>query len=72
MISDYKKDARDFIGNTLYHKVCFNIAGKPFKALVRLLNEITGGISEKKKADLIMNFGDLTIDNKVFSIVKII
>lgn len=71
MMTDYKKDARDFIGNTLYHKVQFTISGKPYKALVRLLNEITGGVSEKKKAELIMNFGDLTIDNKVFSIVKI-
>lgn len=72
LMYDYKKDNRDFIGNSLYHKVSYTINGKPFKALVRLLNEITGNVSEKKKSELIVSFGDLTIDNKMFSIIKIV
>ena len=72
LINDYKNDVRDFIGNTLYHKVSYTINGKPFKALVRLLNEITGNVSEKKKMEIMVNFGDLTIDNNVFSVIKIV
>lgn len=69
---DYKKDRRDFIGNTLYHELKFELNGEKIKVLVRLLDEITDpNISNSEKNDYIKNYGDITIDNKYFSVIKI-
>ena len=68
--TDFKKDNRDFIGNTLYHKVQFTSNKRKYKVLVRLLNELTEDMSEEKRAELITKFGDVQIDNHFFSIIK--
>ena len=70
---DYINDKRDFIGNTLYHCISLTIGETKIKVLVRLLNEITeDDIKESDKNDLIKTYGDLLIDGKYFSIIKII
>lgn len=73
VIRDFKYDHRDFIGNTLYHEVSYaNENNVKFKALVRLLNEITEtGLSEEDKNEYIKSYGDIKIDNKYFSVIKI-
>ena len=72
-MKDYKKDTRDFIGNTLYHEITFVLNGEQVKVLIRLLNEITDTtLSDSEKNELIKQYGDITIDNKYFSIIKII
>lgn len=73
IINDYKSDNRDFIGNTLYHEVSYkNENNIKYKAIVRLLNEITNTeISEEDKQEYIKLYGDIKIDNKYFSVIKI-
>lgn len=71
IIKDYKKDNKDFIGNTLYHELFCNINGQDVSVLIRILNEITNNISDQQKNELIDKFGDITIDNKYFSIIKV-
>ena len=72
-MKDYKKDTRDFIGNTLYHEITFVLNGEQVKVLIRLLNEITDTtLSDSEKNELIKQYGDITIDDKYFSIIKII
>ena len=72
-MKDYKKDARDFIGNTLYHEITFVLNGERVRVLIRLLNEITDtALPDSEKDELIKQYGDITIDNKYFSIIKII
>lgn len=69
---DYKFDRRDFIGNTLYHELKFELNGEKIKVLVRLLNEVTDPeISKSDKDDYIKNYGDVTIDGKYFSVIKV-
>lgn len=71
-VKDYKKDIKDFLGNTLYHKLTLTIDNKKVIILVRLLNEITNNeLPEIEKNELIENYGDITIDGKYFSIIKI-
>lgn len=73
VIRDFKYDHRDFIGNTLYHEVSYtNENNVKYKALVRLLNEITeAGLSEEDKNEYIKLYGDIKIDNKYFSVIKV-
>lgn len=73
IIKDFKTDARDFIGNTLYHEISYkNENNIKYKAIVRLLNEITDTtITEDDKAEYIKLYGDIKIDNKYFSVIKI-
>lgn len=72
-ISDYRNDNKDFIGNTLYHEISYITDNNiKFKALVRLLNEITNyELTEEDKNEYIKLYGDIKIDNKYFSIIKI-
>ena len=72
-ISDYRNDNKDFIGNTLYHEISYITDNHiKFKALVRLLNEITNyELTEEDKNEYIKLYGDIKIDNKYFSIIKI-
>lgn len=73
LADDYINDKRDFIGNTLYHKVTFTDANNvKYKVLVRLLNEITSeDITEEQKNEYITKYSDIQIDNHFFSIIKL-
>lgn len=72
MIKDFKKDRRDFIGNSLYHLLSITVSQEPLHILVRLLDDIAmPDITEEDKENLIKTYGDLTIDGKYFSIIKI-
>jgi hypothetical protein len=73
IINDFKNDSRDFIGNTLYHEITFtNEKHISYKVIVRLLNEITDTtLAEEDKNELIKLYGDIHIDNKYFSVIKV-
>ena len=72
MCKDYRKDIKDFIGNTLYHVVKFTLDGVKMQMLVRLLTEITAeDCTESDRKELINEYGDLSISGKIFSIIKI-
>lgn len=69
---DFKKDNKDFLGNTLYHKLTLTLNNIPVRILIRLLNEVSDEtISEADKQEYIKLYGDITIDGKYFSIIKI-
>lgn len=69
---DYKQNKRDFIGNTLYHELTFELNHEKIKVLIRLLDEISmPDITDTYKDELINKYGDITIDGKYFSIIKI-
>ena len=70
--NDFKNDNRDFIGNTLYHEISFISNNIKYKAIIRLLDEIThNDLSEEDKNEYIKLYGDIKIDNTYFSIIKI-
>ncbi len=70
--NDFTTDKRDFIGNTLYHEISFITNNIKYKAIIRLLDEITHtDISETDKEEYIKLYGDLKIDNAYFSVIKI-
>lgn len=71
MCKDYRRDKKDFIGNTLYHVIKFTLDGVKIKMLVRLLNEITEDCTDADRKELIEEYGDLSISDKIFSIIKI-
>ena len=72
MARDFKRNNKDFIGNTLYHIVKFELNGEKMMMLVRLLNEITEDCSTETMKELIEEYGDLTISGKIFSLIKIV
>lgn len=72
MARDFKRNNMDFIGNTLYHVVKFELNGEKMMMLVRLLNEITEDCTVEEVKQLIEDYGDLTISKKIFSIIKIV
>ena len=74
LVKDFKNDNRDFIGNTLYHELEFFdiVTRENFKVILRLLNEITYiTLSEEEKEELIKQYGEIKIDNRYFSVIKI-
>lgn len=71
MCKDYRKDKKDFIGNTLYHVVKFTLDNVKMQMLVRLLTEISEDCTESDRKELIDEYGDLNISGKIFSIIKI-
>ena len=58
MARDFKRNNKDFIGNTLYHVVKFELNGEKMMMLVRLLNEITEDCSVEESKQLIEDYGD--------------
>lgn len=72
MARDFKRNNMDFIGNTLYHVVKFELNGEKMMMLVRLLNEITEDCTVEEVKQFIEDYGDLTISKKIFSIIKIV
>ena len=73
LMKDYKNDVRDIMNNnTPYYEINFTTHDKNYKGLVRLLIEVSDTtISEEDKNVLINNYGDLMIDDRYFSIIKL-
>ncbi len=72
LMSDYKHETKDFIGNNVYYEVKYKINNIKIKALVRLLVEITDiELTSSEKEEYIEKYGDLLIDNKYFSLIKL-
>ena len=72
LIKDFKKDRRDFMNNILYYEVYYSFNNIKYKAIIRLLNEISDpDISEADKTLLIKEYGDIKIDDRYFSVIKV-
>jgi hypothetical protein len=72
LIKDYKSDNRDFMGNLLYYEIYYTHNDIKYKGIIRLLNEISDPeISDADKDVLISDYGDIKIDDRYFSIIKL-
>lgn len=72
LIKDYKSDNRDFMGNLLYYEIYYTHNDIKYKGIIRLLNEISDPeISDADKKVLISEYGDIKIDDRYFSIIKL-
>ena len=72
IIKDYKKQRKDDLDNSLYSKIIYSVNNQQYKALLRLLIEIQDpNLSEIDKETYIEGFADITINDKVYSIIKI-
>lgn len=72
LIKDYKSDNMDFMGNLLYYEIYYTHNDIKYKGIIRLLNEISDPeISDADKDVLISDYGDIKIDDRYFSIIKL-
>ncbi len=72
LIKDYKKQKFNN-DNTLYTKIVYTVDNIKYKALLRNLIEINDDtISDEDKEAIITMFADITINDNVYSIIKIL
>lgn len=69
---DVRKDTRDFVENTPYSYVKYQVNDKTYYALIRKLVEVTSDeLTEEEKIEFIKEYCDIMIDSRYYSVIKI-